>query len=86
MMNLGKHTNKTIFLEGSNYHAKVSPIEANYQEQVLVSNNQEKSKNWKHLSKLFECKREWTRDNRIFSRGIEELTLPLIDIGAPTKG
>ena len=27
-----------------------------------------------------------TRDNRIFSRGIEELTLPLIHVGAPTKG
>ena len=27
-----------------------------------------------------------TRDNRIFSRGVEELTLPLIHVGAPTQG
>jgi len=27
-----------------------------------------------------------TRDNRIFSCGIEELTLPLIHVGAPTQG
>ena len=29
---------------------------------------------------------EETRDNRIFYRGVEELTLPLIHVGAPIKG
>ena len=29
---------------------------------------------------------QWTRDNRIFFRGVEELTLTLIHVGAPTPG
>jgi hypothetical protein len=32
-----------------------------------------------------ECREKDTRDDRIFSRGIEKLTLPLIHVGALTK-